>query len=269
MQPLTTPNCNPYSQDKIQLNCKVRGPLGVELHIKWLFKSKQPESTAMELENIAPFGIHENIVSVNNTRLIKSKLAIGNLTVGEYWCHVYHMDNALLKSQVFDVATKDDYSRDEDCAENVSFTVELEKCADIVQNRLEGESYTCPQTQSTVHLSTSQLQDFKTRILIPFMMSVEIMRTILPTLSPQDTVIITSLPRLMIPTNQPSSDPTDLLEKQKTQLWLYVAIGLSCVFLFLIFVLTIVCVLLCLMKPHHHRKSKERTTIYIRFLTKI
>ena len=200
----------------------------------------------MELENIAPFGIHENIVSVNNTMLIKSKLAISNLTVGEYWCQVYHMDKALLKSQVFDVATKDDYSRDNDCAENVSFTVELEKCGDIVENRFEGESYTCPQTQSTVHLSTSQLQDFKTRSLIPSMMSVEIMRTILPTLSPQDTVIITSLPSL-IPTNQPSSDPTDLLEKQTTQLWLYVAVGLSGVFLFLIFLLTIVCILLCLM----------------------
>ena len=52
LQPLTTPNCNPYSQDKIQLNCRVRGPLGVELHIKWLFKSKQPEGAAMELENL-------------------------------------------------------------------------------------------------------------------------------------------------------------------------------------------------------------------------
>ena len=125
----------------------------------------------MQLWNWRTFGIHENNVSVNNTVLIKSKLAISNLTVGEYWCQVYHMDNALLKSQVFDVATKDDYSRDNDCADNVSFTVELEKCADIVENELEGESYTCPKTQSNVHFSTSQLQDFKTRSLIPSMMS--------------------------------------------------------------------------------------------------
>ena len=265
LQPLTTPDCNPYSQDKIQLNCKVKGPLGAELDIKWFFKSKQPEGTAMELENIAPFGIHKTIVSVNNTVLIKSDLAISNLTVGEYWCQVYHMDNALLKSQIFGVATKGDYSRDDDCAENVSFSVESEKCADIGQNnKLEGESYTCPLTQSTIHSPTSQLQDFKTRTLIPSVVSVESTlklsqntnsRIISPTLSPQSTVIITSQPRLLS-TNHPSSDPAGLMEKPSNQLWLYVVVGLSGVFLFLIFVLTIVFVLLCLTGPRHHRKRK-------------
>ena len=211
-------------------------------------------------------------------------MRIGNLAVGDYWCQVYHNNNALLSSQKLGIASEEDYARDDPCEENMSLSEPADKCADIPlpDHLTQGASSTCPLNefagQST---SGTAAGGFTTRTLIPptttniissvtytnaytqltmetsaTTMTQSTLRTSSTTAHEtteqhRSTTNTDSLPTIAI---RPSSDPATIdSHPKKAGTWLYVVIGLSGVFLLLIIILVAVFILLCLSRPGNKR----------------
>ena len=282
--PESTGECNPYEPNSIQLTCQVTGPVGADLYIKWFYKSESTDALTTELHSSSNYFVVVTSVTTTSTRIIKSQMRILNLTVGDYWCRVYHNNNGLLSSQKLGIASEEDYARDLSCVENMSLWEPADKCADIPlpDHLTQGQSSTCPLDELAGQSSgETAAGSYTTRTLIPPTITNIIIgltsantytqltmetSTIAMTRSSSHTSSTTAqgTPEQHRSTTTTGSVPTIAIRPssnsasteghpRKAGTWLYVVIGLSGVFLFLIFILAAVFILLCLSRPANKR----------------
>ncbi len=240
----------------------MQGTLGAIFKIRWFFESDETNDKPTELTNSDNIDIESFSVTSADSIYIDSQIHIKDVSIGKYWCQVYHNNNGLLQSQKFGVAAEQDYDRYENCPENQSFAEEIEKCADI--SVVDGTSSSCPTIKpgfSTTTLIPSAitigLNNSQPITTIPDSQTTDSQshQTISSPLATTRTesLILSNEP---IPTISQTIDPARLDGEQKTQTWLYVVVCLSGTFLLLIIILKAVCILLCLTSPRN-KKSKS------------
>lgn len=283
--PVSPSDCNPYAPSSIRLVCQVTGPSGAALEIKWYSRSDDGQETLLNDDGEHVTSGHA--ITVNSEKTITSYLTIMKLTVGSYWCRVFHNNNGLLASQMFGVAGVDDYERESNCEENKTFAEEIAKCADIpIPDHLAGKgtSSSCPLNDA----ASTIVSVFATRTLIPSTTIAQ--NSYQPTTLPMSPTLVltagnnesstsnpspsasqiatdTSSSVEVLPTVRPSNDPAAAAvhDKQRTETWLYLVVGLSGTFLFLIVILLGICVLLCLTRPSQ-RSRKGKITVSENYL---
>lgn len=239
-------DCNPYKAPHVVLQCKITVPLGIELQIKW-FCSPTSSNTNSSLITADNLKYDITVQKIQNGDVFQqtSRLVITDIDERDYWCQVFHENNALLKSQILEISNG--YDRDQPCSDNVLLSQEVKKCADVIEGVL-----TCP-TGVGMMTSSSLIQTS-----ISF-----------PTTSTLSTLFITSqtssFPSFLYPSSskqrstittqeisenlRPTSESLIENKSNNFRIWLYIVAGLSGLFALLIILLTIICVGLCLMRP--------------------
>lgn len=223
-QPPTGLNCNPYKN--ITLQCTIELPTTVELQLKW-FREKNNIKTEITSGNSA-FSIQQetNTIDIDNNQKASYLTIYTNNIAGEYWCQVFHNDESRLESQHLDVGPESDYDRLDYCSKTQ--TVEeltTKKCDNIF--KMNGASLNC---QGASNIPTSTLLTSSSNLY--------------------HTIMINSstMPASPILDQRNSSNQFHTI--------LYIAIGLAGVFIFLIIILSLICVGLCLTQSKSRSKCK-------------
>ena len=241
-------DCNPYEAPHVVLQCKITVPLGIELQIEWFCSptSSNTNSSHITADN-GKYDITVQKMQDGDVFQQTSRLVITDIDERDYWCQVFHKNNALLKSQILEISNS--YDREPSCPDNVLLSQEVKKCADVIEGVL-----TCP-TNAGMMTSSSLIQtsfSFPTASTFPTLLITSQTSSFPSFLYPSSSKQRSTITTQEISDNlRPTSESLIENKSNNFRIWLYIVAGLSGLFALLIILLTIICVGLCLMRPKH------------------